>query len=556
MKLRLVVFLLPLLGLHFQGAALHAEAATPQSQEAVQPRVAFLGDSIMFDGRWPLRVEASLRATPQYANAEIVNFGLPSETLSGLSEPGHAEGKFPRPCLFTRLTGILQGFHPSLIIACYGMNDGIYLAADPARLRAYQDGVAHLNDEARKAGARIIWVTPSLFKADHPDQDTVRYDAVLDTFAKLLLSKRDREHWEVIDLRTPLRKDIATEKRSNRAFVYSGDGIHPDEQGHRFIAGAVARGLWPLLKLPGEPATLEGMALSKLSERANLLKLAWLTKTGYDRPGIPAGLPLPEAQEKAAALLTDYVALSTVVHSDWQGFDRIDFTSAGRPALLVSPKDPAPGNPWIWRTEFFGHEPQADIALLQKGFHFAYVVVQNLWGAPAALDHMDRFYGILTRTYHLAPRSVLEGFSRGGLFALNWAARNPGETAALYLDAPLCDFKSAPYGIKDGMKSADDWHVLLSAWNMTEEQALAYDKNPVDNLAPLAGQRVQILSVIGDADEVVPVAENTGLVETRYKALGGEIQVIHKPGGKHHPHSLPDPAPIVAFVLKATGAPQ
>ena len=34
---------------------------------------------------------------------------------------------------------------------------------------------------------------------------------------------------------------------------------------------------------------------------------------------------------------------------------------------------------------------------------------------------------------------------------------------------------------------------------------------------------------------------------------GGNIQVIHKPGVGHHPHSLTDPGPIVRFILRATG---
>ena len=34
------------------------------------------------------------------------------------------------------------------------------------------------------------------------------------------------------------------------------------------------------------------------------------------------------------------------------------------------------------------------------------------------------------------------------------------------------------------------------------------------------------------------------------KRAGGKIEVILKPGGKHHPHSLKDPAPIVDFLLK------
>jgi hypothetical protein len=59
-----------------------------------------------------------------------------------------------------------------------------------------------------------------------------------------------------------------------------------------------------------------------------------------------------------------------------------------------------------------------------------------------------------------------------------------------------------------------------------------------------------LLHVVGDADQVVPVAENTAVIEKRYKELGGSIQVIHKKDVGHHPHSLKDPLLIVNFILK------
>jgi hypothetical protein len=58
-----------------------------------------------------------------------------------------------------------------------------------------------------------------------------------------------------------------------------------------------------------------------------------------------------------------------------------------------------------------------------------------------------------------------------------------------------------------------------------------------------------------DADDAVPMAENTLLVKARYEKLGGEIQVITKPGVGHHPNSLRPPTPIVDFILKHEPAP-
>ena len=121
----------------------------------------------------------------------------------------------------------------------------------------------------------------------------------------------------------------------------------------------------------------------------------------------------------------------------WQGFDRLDFQVAGHAAILVKPAKAAEGNPWIWRTEFFGHEPQGDVALLAAGWHVAYFQVKDMYGSPLAIDWMARFDDEVTRTYGLNPKVVLEGFSRGGLYAVNFAAAHPDKTAALYLDAPV-----------------------------------------------------------------------------------------------------------------------
>lgn len=241
--------------------------------------------------------------------------------------------------------------------------------------------------------------------------------------------------------------------------------------------------------------------------------------------------------------------------SDWNGYERLDFEVDGRPCLLVRPQKAAEGAPWIWRTEFFGHEPQADLALLDRGWHVAYMQVSDMYGAPAALDHMDRFYDELTGRRGLARKLTLEGFSRGGLYAFNWAARHPDRVASIYGDAPVCDFKSWPGGRGVGVRSEREWEQCLAAYGLTEEQALVYAGNPVDQLAPLAEAKVPILSVCGDADEAVPLAENSQVMANRYRALGGEMQLILKPGGKHHPHSLKDPAPIVEFILRHQPAP-
>jgi len=238
----------------------------------------------------------------------------------------------------------------------------------------------------------------------------------------------------------------------------------------------------------------------------------------------------------------------------WYDYDRYDFTYDGRRCIVVVPKNPAGHLPWIWRARFFGHEPQTDLALLEKGFHVAYMDVAGLFGAPAAVEHWNAFYDYLTKGRGFGRRVALEGMSRGGLIVYNWACANPEKVACIYADNPVCDFKSWPAGLGKGKRHLPSWEACLEAYGLTAEQALEYDRNPIDNLEPLARAVVPVLHVCGTADTVVPIEENSDIVEKRYKKLGGKITVIRKPGMDHHPHSLEDPKPIVDFILTHTAA--
>ena len=166
--------------------------------------------------------------------------------------------------------------------------------------------------------------------------------------------------------------------------------------------------------------------------------------------------------------------------SEWNGFEKLDFVVADRACSLVRPKTPAEGAPWIWRTEFFGHEPQGDIALLQAGWHVAYIPVSDMYGAPPSIEIMEQFQQQVLTEQCLNSRAVLEGFSRGGLYAVNFAAAHPEQTAGLYLDAPVLDIRSWPGGKGKSKGDAHCWEQALAVYGLTEETAPAFKGNPLD----------------------------------------------------------------------------
>ncbi|MDR3632760.1 MAG: alpha/beta hydrolase [Isosphaeraceae bacterium] len=242
--------------------------------------------------------------------------------------------------------------------------------------------------------------------------------------------------------------------------------------------------------------------------------------------------------------------------SRWEGFVRHDFRVGGAAALVVEPETPLPGRPWAWRGEFFGAFPNADIELLKHGWHLAYIGVPDLFGSPKAVAGWETFYDVLVKDHQLSPRPALIGLSRGALYCMAWAAAHPDKTLAVYLDNGVCDFKSwpggKPKGLGVGAGSPEEWAKLLKAYDFRDDRAAIGSKlNPVDRLAPLAAAKVPVLLVYGDSDKVVPHRENSEVVYDRYKALGGPVERIVKPGKDHHPHGLDDPGPIVAFFERA-----
>ena len=235
--------------------------------------------------------------------------------------------------------------------------------------------------------------------------------------------------------------------------------------------------------------------------------------------------------------------------STWHNYARYDFKIGDTDCLVVKPRKTAKGKPWVWRARFWGHEPQTDLALLAKGWHVVYCEVGGLFGSPKAIERWDRFYEFLITQHEFSKKAALEGMSRGGLIIYNWASNNPTKVTAIYGDAPVCDFKSWPGGKGKSKGSPDSWKQCLASYGFNESQALAFRGNPIDRLEPLAKAGIPILHIVGDADLVVPITENSNIIEKRYRALGGTIKVIHKKGIGHHPHSLKDPKPIVEFFL-------
>ena len=307
----------PIRSFLFAFVSLCAVASAAEFLPGIQ-RIVVLGDSITYAGHYVDQFEAFLATRYPDREFEIIDLGLPSETASGLSEPGHAGGKFPRPNLHERLDRVLAKSKPDLVIACYGMNDGIYEPLSEERFAKYREGIEKLREKVMAAGAKIIHLTPPVFDSEpikaktdasgEPGKMYTGYDEVLTKYSDWLLSKRE-DGWRVIDLHRVMRKILDARRAADPGLTFAKDGVHPTEAAHWIfsmelvgeLSGDDRPAAMELMNKLRNPESAAGL-MKLIQQRRKILSDAWLTKVGHSRPGMNKGLLLEEAQAKSKEL--------------------------------------------------------------------------------------------------------------------------------------------------------------------------------------------------------------------------------------------------------------
>ncbi len=278
-----------------------------------EKKVLILGNSITQDGRYVDFIEYYLRKNHPEKKLDIISIGLSSETVSGNSEPDHA---FPRPNVHTRLDHALNTIKPELVLACYGMNDGIFSANNPTRFDAYKEGIYELRTKVEAQGAILILLTPTIFDPD-PKKENVnnskevigykqpyyKYNDVLRDYSNWLLELKDIR---VIDQHKYLDKQLIGLKKQHADTTFIPDGVHPDQVGHFYMAKKTLKDLYPEIVI-GDPVseikTLKTDPLFLLSSKRRAIRSnGWLEYIGYKKEKEVKSDDISATQAKVEAL--------------------------------------------------------------------------------------------------------------------------------------------------------------------------------------------------------------------------------------------------------------
>ena len=304
-------------------------AAIEVRADAEPARILFLGDSITQAGHYVDYVEATLRlhaVENDQTPPDVVNLGLSSETVCGMTEAGHP---FPRPNVHSRLRAALREIKPDVVFACYGMNDGIYMPLDERRLDCYREGIRRLVRDVLATGAELVLLTPPPFDAAgrvaggkkvvtaaQQEAGTIglyeNYDDVLAEYAGVVRAIPEEKEFadsqvSVIDIRTPMLRATERGREQSSSFTLAGDGIHPGLPGHRLIAETILHSrAAPKSRI--DQSTAAGKAvIDAVRSRSQALRHSYMAAIGNDHPNQQEGEPLetslPAAEESNARIV-------------------------------------------------------------------------------------------------------------------------------------------------------------------------------------------------------------------------------------------------------------
>jgi lysophospholipase L1-like esterase len=278
-------------------------------------RVLWLGDSITHDGKYVTFVEYYLAKQFPAQNVDIIAIGLGSETVSGLSEKSHP---FPRPCVYEHLQRAMEAVRPATVVACYGMNDGIYHPQGAERMAAFQSGIRRLSEVAQASAAQLVLLTPPPFdslplKNTEPEtapdfgysHPFTNYDAVLGDYARWEMGLPVDNARVVVDLHSAVNAALRARREQEPAFSFAKDGVHPGAAGHLLMAQTVLHGFGIEVgsgDLPGDLARIEADPLyEQIRLRREKRSDAWRDFVGYTHEKTVKTGSVDEQEKEAAA---------------------------------------------------------------------------------------------------------------------------------------------------------------------------------------------------------------------------------------------------------------
>ncbi|HVC93910.1 MAG TPA: SGNH/GDSL hydrolase family protein [Pirellulales bacterium] len=222
-------------------------------------RVVVIGDSITEQHLYSNYVEMWTVSRFPTWNLTFRNVGI-----GGDRSPG-GNGRFARD---------VAAHKPTAMTVDFGMNDGGYRAFDEGGYKVYMDGLTGMANQAKAAGIRVAWLTPSPVEKKEDGPALQGYNETLEKYSMGVKQIAANGGGLFVDQFHPF---IAAQDKARGASaknrIGGGDPVHPGPPGQALMAWAILKGL----NFPSQVSNAEIDAAAKQVAKAENCKLTELT---------------------------------------------------------------------------------------------------------------------------------------------------------------------------------------------------------------------------------------------------------------------------------------
>lgn len=232
-RLRPLPFALVLLLAAALGAVELPPAASTPPVLRPGDRVAIIGDSITEQKSYSRMIEVYLLASSGVTDLDVAQFGWSGERAAGWVQRGGQA---------------VAWFKPTVATTCYGMNDGSYRSFTDEIGKTYRDNLGKAADQLMAGGVRaLVLASPGAVDTTtwrNPIGAAV-YNQNLERLAGIAQEVAAAKGARFADIHHPMVAAMAEAKAAlGGAYHVAGtDGVHPDQNGHLIMAGAILAAL-------------------------------------------------------------------------------------------------------------------------------------------------------------------------------------------------------------------------------------------------------------------------------------------------------------------------
>jgi lysophospholipase L1-like esterase len=190
-------------------------------------RIVFLGDSITQAGAGPggyvTRIKDALKDKHKDLEIEVIGAGISGNKVPDI------QGRLQKDVLDKK---------PTVVFIYIGINDVWHGESDPAKgtsKEKFEAGLKDVIERCKKADARVVLCTPSVIGEKTDGSNT--NDAKLEDYSEISRAVAKELKIPVCDLRKAFLTKLKADNADNKAKgVLTGDGVHLNEAGNKFVA--------------------------------------------------------------------------------------------------------------------------------------------------------------------------------------------------------------------------------------------------------------------------------------------------------------------------------